>query len=235
MSKDSPRDCDQHDHTPEGVPIPRFTPWRGRNHDPRGWTAERQRLFIRALARCGSARMAAAMVGKTVRSAYLLRNKPGAASFACAWDQAVMMGYEDITGNAIERAINGEARPTFRNGRFKGVRKVFNDRLMLGLTHARRHRFSDEFQMEASDIFWRLHRWSDELNRTQLDRVDDVAYVISSENATEIEHAHRILEREIKRRKKLEEAKRMRALLKTGEENERQRKRDKRAPSVRGL
>ena len=78
--------------TPEGVPVPRFTPWIGRNHDPRGWTPARQLGFMRAMTRCGSARAAAAAVGKSVRSAYLLRDKPGAASFAAAWDQAALLG-----------------------------------------------------------------------------------------------------------------------------------------------
>ena len=78
--------------TPEGVPVPRFTPWIGRNHNPRGWTPARQLGFMRALTRCGSARAAAAAVGKSVRSAYLLRDKPGAASFAAAWDQAAIVG-----------------------------------------------------------------------------------------------------------------------------------------------
>ena len=68
-----------------------FTPVPGRaRHD--GWTPERQRPFIGALARCGLVAAAAREVGKTPKSAYRLRERAGAESFCAAWDVAVDQG-----------------------------------------------------------------------------------------------------------------------------------------------
>ncbi|MGA9581542.1 MAG: hypothetical protein WBR13_06200 [Allosphingosinicella sp.] len=58
-------------------------PVRARND---GWTAERQRAFITALARTGCIGRAAAAAGMSRESAYRLRRRKGAESFAAAWD-----------------------------------------------------------------------------------------------------------------------------------------------------
>lgn len=54
-----------------------------------GWTAERQRAFIEALAAIGSPRRAAALMGKSTNGAEQLRRAPGGESFAAAWDRAI--------------------------------------------------------------------------------------------------------------------------------------------------
>lgn len=53
-----------------------------------GWTAERQRVFIAVLRRTRSTTRAARAAGMSREGAYALRYKPGAASFAAAWDAA---------------------------------------------------------------------------------------------------------------------------------------------------
>nr|MBA3243033.1 hypothetical protein [Acidobacteriota bacterium] len=53
-----------------------------------GWTADRQRNFIAALAETGCVSEACAEVGITARSAYRLREHPLAAAFRAAWDHA---------------------------------------------------------------------------------------------------------------------------------------------------
>ncbi|GAO39851.1 hypothetical protein SCH01S_39_01360 [Sphingomonas changbaiensis NBRC 104936] len=63
-----------------------------------GWTAERQRAFIEALAATGSPRRAAALMGKSSYGAEQLRRAPGAESFAAAWDRAIAMA--EGTGRA---------------------------------------------------------------------------------------------------------------------------------------
>jgi hypothetical protein len=57
-----------------------------------GWTPERQRLYVAALARWGSGRMAAEHVGLTPQSAARLRRRPDAASFARACEAACGAG-----------------------------------------------------------------------------------------------------------------------------------------------
>jgi len=53
-----------------------------------GWTPELQLRFVLALARGVGVGEAARSLGKSRQSAYQLREKPGAGSFAAAWDRA---------------------------------------------------------------------------------------------------------------------------------------------------
>ena len=74
------------DHTPNTadsyIPVP-LAPRRN------GWTAERQRVFLAALAETGSVALASARAGMAKRSAYRLRARPDAAAFADRWDAAL--------------------------------------------------------------------------------------------------------------------------------------------------
>ena len=89
-----------------------FTPVPVRaRHD--GWTAERQRGFIRRLALCGCVATAARAVGKTKESVYRLRDRPGAESFVAAWETALGWGESHMTDIAIERALEGETVPIY--------------------------------------------------------------------------------------------------------------------------
>ena len=72
-----------------------------------GWTAETQANFIRALAAMGSVGKAARAVGMGRASAYRLRERPDAASFAAAWDRAISMGRTHQFSIAMDRALNG--------------------------------------------------------------------------------------------------------------------------------
>src|SRR3546814_5900330 len=55
----------------------------------------------------GSVGQAARAVGMGRRSAYRLRDRPGAESFAQAWDRAIAMGRMRQFDYAMDRAING--------------------------------------------------------------------------------------------------------------------------------
>ena len=93
-----------------------FTPVPVRaRHD--GWSPARQTAFIHRLALCGSVSTAARAVGKSRKSVYDLRERPGAESFAAAWDAALAMGRSAQVDLAIERAIAGEVRSYFYQGR----------------------------------------------------------------------------------------------------------------------
>ena len=56
-----------------------------------GWTPERQARFVGLLAETGSVAEAARRVGLTRESAWRLRRRIGAASFAHAWDAVVAL------------------------------------------------------------------------------------------------------------------------------------------------
>ena len=110
-------------------------PSASRRHD--GWTPERQRGFIRALSMIGMVAPAARAVGMSPKSAYSLlkRGGPGS-SFARAWQDARAAGRTTAHFTAIDRAINGVEIPYFYRGVQRGVKRVYNDRLLIAALRA---------------------------------------------------------------------------------------------------
>jgi len=116
-------------------PLPDFTPVpRKYRHD--GWTPERQKAFISALADTGSVSRAAAMVNMAQTNCYTLRRAPGAESFRRAWEAALDFGVARLKDIAFERAIDGYLVPVFVAGKLMGFRRKHNDAL---LTFCLRH------------------------------------------------------------------------------------------------
>lgn len=111
--------------------LPAFTPVP--RHDGRhtGWTPDKQRSFIEALADYGSVRAAANAVGMTSESAYQLRRHPQAAGFRKAWEAALDRGVERLEDIAMERALHGVEVPVYSYGKLVGARRVYNDRLLM--------------------------------------------------------------------------------------------------------
>ncbi|NJC33595.1 hypothetical protein GGR88_001069 [Sphingomonas jejuensis] len=107
-----------------------FTPVPVRaRHD--GWTPDRQRAFIDRLGELGLVAAAARAVGMAPKSAYRLRDRPDAASFAAAWDAALEEGGRRALDTAIHRALHGTATPVFYRGRQIGERRRYNDGLLI--------------------------------------------------------------------------------------------------------
>jgi hypothetical protein len=71
-----------------------FQPVPRRVNRPDGWTAERQREFIRRLAVHGSPQQACLEMGKNVTGIEAVYKVPTAHSFRAAWDHAVSIGLE---------------------------------------------------------------------------------------------------------------------------------------------
>lgn len=112
------------------APVPDFTPVpRQYRHD--GWTPERQRAFIAALADTGSVSRAAAMVNMAQASCYTLRRAAGAESFRAAWSAALDFGVQRLKDIAFERAIDGQLVPVFVAGKLMGFRRKRNDALLM--------------------------------------------------------------------------------------------------------
>lgn len=108
-----------------------------------GWTPERQARFVGMLAQTGSVAAAARAVGMARESAHRLRRKPGAESFAHAWD-AIVAHYRGapvpkrkITPDELaECAYEGEFHILMRRRKFqRAVRKPSTTAL---LRHVRR-------------------------------------------------------------------------------------------------
>ncbi len=103
-----------------------------------GWTPARQRDFIDALMACGSVSMAACYAGMSAKSAYRLRARGDAASFADAWDEALEVAIDRVEARALDRATNGTRDPVFFGGRQIGSRMRYDDRLALAVLRRRR-------------------------------------------------------------------------------------------------
>lgn len=110
---------------PDFTPVPR----KGNRHD--GWTPERQRAFIEALADCGSVTRAARLVNMAQANCYTLRRAPGAEEFRRAWDAALDFGLARLKDVAFERAIEGTLEPVFDAGKLMGFKRKHNDALLM--------------------------------------------------------------------------------------------------------
>jgi len=100
-----------------------------------GWSPARQAAFLAQLALTGSVREAARRVRMSRETAYRLRGKPGAESFADAWDRLTGRG----TGTARKvtpaglraRALGGLLKPLIYRGRHVAtVEKADNSALL---------------------------------------------------------------------------------------------------------
>jgi hypothetical protein len=96
-----------------------------------GWTPARQLAFILRLALLGGVASAARAVGISRESAYRLREHPGAASFASAWDKALGWGGGRAADLGMDRAIHGELRGIYYRGRKVGEEVRYDNRLLL--------------------------------------------------------------------------------------------------------
>jgi hypothetical protein len=110
---------------PDFEPVPRRSP----RHD--GWTPERQRAFVAALADTGCVSIAARMVNMSPEGAYLLRRQPGAEGFRRAWEAAQGLGLQAVKDEAFDRAMRGQLVPVFVGGKLMGFRRKKNDRLLM--------------------------------------------------------------------------------------------------------
>ena len=114
MKRYSPRKPAHHARVPAFVPVAT----RARKD---GWTARRQAGFLAALAITGSVSEAARRVSMARESAYRLRRREGAESFAAAWD--AILGRVDgaprkVTHEErVRRALEGVLKPVIWRGR----------------------------------------------------------------------------------------------------------------------
>jgi hypothetical protein len=120
----------------EAAELPAFTPVPLSRSRRDGWTAERQRAFIAALAERGVVGAAARSVGMGATSAYNLRRRAGAESFAQAWDQVVEQARDRALAFVLDRVLNGTTRPRFYRARYVGTAHGYETRLALAALRA---------------------------------------------------------------------------------------------------
>ena len=100
--------------------VPPFypVPSRGRRD---GWTIARQAEFLGMLAETGTVMGACEAVGMSRNSAYRLRARPKAESFAAAWDAALGAPVQKVTVTDLEfLAYHGLVHPVMFRGKYRG-------------------------------------------------------------------------------------------------------------------
>jgi hypothetical protein len=101
-------------------------------HD--GWSPRRQADFLGHLAETGSVSAACARIGMSREAAYKLRRRPGAESFAAAWDAALGAPVRKLTTDDLEYlAYRGLVRPIMRGGKYVGGRQKPDNSALLRL------------------------------------------------------------------------------------------------------
>jgi hypothetical protein len=114
--------------------VPAFYPVPMRGCRTTMWTDVRQAHFLGWLAETGSVSAACARVGISRNSAYKLRGKPGAESFAAAWDAALGAPVRRVTIDDLHfLAYQGLIRPRFRGGKYIGSRQKPDNSALLKL------------------------------------------------------------------------------------------------------
>ncbi len=198
--------------TPEGDPVPAFTPWVPERRRANGWSSYDQRLFIRELARSGSVKAAARCVGKTPRSAYALRDKLGAQSFSVAWDRASRAGLERTRERIMHRFEDGEWVPRFYHGRRIGTEHRWNAGPLIAVLNSLSRKPTgdpDDITREYNELEeyrMRLENWEGSIRC----RLGLAEWKAGDEERDEAEAYHRALERERKAMRKKEMQRRAR-------------------------
>ena len=124
-----PRRPAHHPRVPAFSPVP----LRGRAD---GWTPKRQAAFLAQLAITRSVREAARRIGMARETAYRLRAKPGAESFAAAWDAVLgksNKGRRKVTSDErARRATEGLLKPVIYAGKHVGTMRKVDVSALLG-------------------------------------------------------------------------------------------------------
>lgn len=122
--------------------VPAFTPVPLRYRKD-GWTPMRQADFLGQLCETWCVAEAARRIGMTRESAYRLREKPGAESFAAAWD-AILAEPRRVRKSTHEllwhRLFYGTLKPVMRGGRHVGTLHSPDDDAVLKLYRAEQRR-----------------------------------------------------------------------------------------------
>jgi hypothetical protein len=109
-------------------------PLRGRRD---GWTPARQHTFIKALSQGYRTGRAAQRVGMSRQTAYALRQRPGAESFAAAWnaavDAAACRRSASRAPSEWERAVEGRLRPVRYRRRVVAMERHYDNGALIRL------------------------------------------------------------------------------------------------------
>ena len=134
------------------LPLPEHVLARYR-HD--GWTPDRQRHFLEAIAEGRTVEQACRHVDLTVSSAYALRKRAAGAAFALGWRAAQLHAREALQDRMWTRALDGYTETTTRPDGSVIARHKFDNRLAMAML-TRLDRLADD--SDAAGAFGRAAR-----------------------------------------------------------------------------
>ncbi|UYY59949.1 hypothetical protein [Sphingomonas sp. S2-65] len=100
---------------------------RAQRHD--GWTPDRQRYFLEAIAEGQTVESAARLVGMSAASAYAFRRRAPATTFAMGWSGANLLARERLAAMLFSRAMEGQVETLTRPDGSTIARHKFDNRL----------------------------------------------------------------------------------------------------------
>ncbi|HEX8226103.1 MAG TPA: hypothetical protein VF605_20035 [Allosphingosinicella sp.] len=123
-----------------------------------GFTPEKQRAYVEALADCGIAREAAARVGLTEQAINRARRRSDARSFDDACEAAHLFGARRIRSTVWERAIEGTVKGRYYHGELIAEERVHDNRLLTYLYGKVEHLLARD-EKKSRDICdnWEAH------------------------------------------------------------------------------
>ena len=111
-------------------PRPDPTP-KNQRHD--GWTPERQRTFLEAIADGYSTETACRVAGMSSSAAYAFKKRAAGQAFALGWRAAALLGRDRIADTMLARAIDGYTETVTRPNGDVIERHRFNNRLATSM------------------------------------------------------------------------------------------------------
>ncbi len=113
-----------------------FVPVRPARKRHDGWTPARQQAFLVALHATGVVATAASAVGMSAQTAYRLRTRPGATSFAAAWDRLLREARMRALDMVTKAALTDRYVPRTYRGLPLGLVTANNDRMLIAALRA---------------------------------------------------------------------------------------------------
>ena len=166
------------------------TPKKTKGRPPKGW----RRRFLEEFARCGVATFAAKHAGVSTTTLY--RAKKADSSFAEAYERAIEESVDCLELEARRRAVDGNDKPVFHNGKKVGSIREYSDTLLIFLLKANRPaKYRDNY---GADKAWAamangvrgLHFIADADPRYTIPEVDDRPLPDADDPENPPSHAH---------------------------------------------
>lgn len=120
-----------------------------------GWTPEKQRVFLEALAEGHTVTYACRAVRMSQPSAYALRRAARGAAFALGWEAALLLSRDRLADELMDRALNGVVEEIALGNGQVAERRRYDNRLSMAMLN-RLDKMADQPERGAAHAAARL-------------------------------------------------------------------------------